>query len=209
MSIDWVLAKKLPEIQSCTPPQDNRNAKYWYLREISSRIDWYWDADCSGTSPTLTRLIVTEISWHKVLRWWYRTGGLYGLEEHDTLCLLLHLYNTMWITISNEESNITQKYPCHGAALKAARPLWNYMVIFAPPRGDGILRQYCCLYDAGVVTMPCQARQTKEEEEVVVVVGQTPLSSGRHRTLASVCCNTHPFPWQCRWTCCIWIRSFF
>ena len=63
------------------------------------------------------------------------------------------------------------------------------MDIFAPPRGDGILRQYCCLYDASVVTMPCQARQTKEKEEVVVVVGQTPLSSGRPRTLASVCCK--------------------
>ena len=39
--------------------------------------------------------------------------------------------------------------------------------------------------------MPCQARQTKEKEEVVVVVGQTPLSSGRPRTrtLASVCCK--------------------
>ena len=49
-----------------------------------------------------------------------------------------------------------------------------------------LLRQYCCLYDAGVVTMPCQARRTKEE---VVVVGQTPLSSGRPRTLASVCCK--------------------
>ena len=130
MSIDWVLGNKLLEIQSCTPPQDNGNAKYWYLRDGLVALAWYCRTECNGTSPTLTRLIVTEISWHKVLRWWYRTGGLYGLEEHDTLCLLLHLYNTMWITISNEESNITQKYPCHGAALKAARPLWNYMVIF-------------------------------------------------------------------------------
>jgi len=53
------------------------------------------------------------------------------------------------------------------------------------------------------VLLRCHVRpwRTKEEEVVVVVVvGQTPLSSGRPRTLASVWyCSTHPFPWQCRW----------
>ena len=44
-------------------------------------------------------------------------------------------------------------------------------IFFAPPRGDGILRQYC-RFDAGVVTMPYQARRTKEEEEVVEEGGE-------------------------------------
>ena len=62
-NIDWETANKLLEMQSCTPPHGEWNAKYWYLRDVSTQLDWYCDADCNGTSPTLTRLIVTETSW--------------------------------------------------------------------------------------------------------------------------------------------------
>ena len=192
MSIDWVSANKLPEIQSCTPPQEDRTAKYWYwyLRDVSTQIDWYWGADCNGTSPTLTSLIVTEISWHKVLRWWwYRTGG-------DTITDRLWIRRTWYVCYISLQYNVKYyfewrikhhaKISMSWSSVKSRKAAVEWHGYFSRRReATGFYRQYCCLYDAGVVTMPCQARRTKEEEEVVVV-GQTPLSSGRPRTLASV-----------------------
>ena len=39
------------------------------------------------------------------------------------------------------------------------------------------------------VLLRCHVRPDERTKEVLVVVGQTPLSLGRPRTLASVCCK--------------------
>jgi len=66
-SFDGVMANKLLKMGSCTPPHDNEYEKYWYLNDVLVACDQDCHSDCNGTSPALTRLLVTEISRLEVL----------------------------------------------------------------------------------------------------------------------------------------------